>query len=55
MGAAQHDGIYLRIGAQKAVDAFLNEVVGAWTIGLVRLYYGCPQRTSHALHGNVGE
>ena len=54
VGAAEDNGIDLRILAHNLVDAFLDEVVGAWGVGLVVLDEGYPEGTGDASDLDVG-
>ena len=55
MGASEHYRVDERVLAHELVDAFLHEIVGSGTVGLVGLHDGGPQRTRHARHHYVGE
>ena len=48
MGAAEDQGIDLRIKAHDLVVALLDEIVGAWGVGLVVFDEGHPEGTGDA-------
>ena len=54
MGAAQNDGVYLWIDAQKVVDVFLYEIVGSGGVGFMVLDQRHPHRTGLACDLDVG-
>ena len=51
---AEHYGIDVGILKHQLVDAFLYEVVGTGRISLVRLDYGCPERTGLSGYLHIG-
>ena len=54
MGAAEDDGIDLRILTQNLIDALLDEIVGAGGVGFIVFHQRHPERTGHARDLNIG-
>ena len=55
VGAAQDDGVDGGVLAHELVDALLDEIVGAGTVGFVVLYEGNPEGAGYAADTDIGK
>ena len=54
MGAAEDDGVYLRVAAHQIANALFHEIVGTWTVIFVVFYQRHPHGAWLSRHGYVG-